>query len=145
MSVTVIAFAVIALAVGALVGWLLGSREGAGAKQTVESLRLQLNEVVKERDANREAVTRLAALEASQLEREKGFEARIKELIEAKEGLSAQFSEISNRLLAEAQSASVLNHPNIFAVGNCRNAHVCRYRNQLDFVAVREGHVGILT
>lgn len=103
MSVTVVAFVVIALAVGALVGWLLGSREGAGAKQTVESLRLQLNEVVKERDANREAVTKLAALEASQLEREKGFEARIKELIEAKEGLSAQFSEISNKLLAEAQ------------------------------------------
>ena len=46
---------------------------------------------------------KLAALEASQFEREKGFEARIKELIEAKEGLSAQFSEISNKLLAEAQ------------------------------------------
>ena len=56
MSVTVIAFVVIAMAIGALVGWLLGSREGAGAKQTVESLRFQLNEVVKERDANRDAV-----------------------------------------------------------------------------------------
>ncbi len=103
MSGTVIAFVVIALAIGALVGWLLGSRDGAGARQTVESLRLQLDEVVKERDANREAATRLAALEASQLEREKGFEARIKELIEAKEALSAQFAEISNKLLAEAQ------------------------------------------
>ena len=103
MSGTVIAFVVIALAIGALVGWLVGSRDGAGARQTVESLRLQLDEVVKERDANREAATRLAALEASQLEREKGFEARIKELIEAKEALSAQFAEISNKLLAEAQ------------------------------------------
>ena len=43
MSGTVIAFVVIALAIGVLVGWLLGSRDGAGAKQTVESLRLQLN------------------------------------------------------------------------------------------------------
>ena len=59
MSGTVIAFVIIALAVGALLGWLFGSREGAGAKQTIESLRLQLNEVVKERDANREAVTKL--------------------------------------------------------------------------------------
>ena len=103
MSGTVIAFVVIALAIGVLVGWLLGSRDGAGAKQTVESLRLQLNEVLKERDANRDAATRLAALEASQVEREKGFEARIKELIEAKEALSTQFAEISNKLLAEAQ------------------------------------------
>src|SRR5699024_5868855 len=79
------------------------SRETAGARNTLDSLRLQLNEVTKERDANRDAVTRLAALEASQLEREKGFEARIRELVEAKEQLSTQFSEISNKLLAEAQ------------------------------------------
>ncbi|HEX6411214.1 MAG TPA: DNA recombination protein RmuC [Sphingomicrobium sp.] len=103
MSGTVIAFVAIALAIGALVGWLLGSREGAGARQTIDNLRLQLDEVVKERDANREAATRLAALEAAQSEREKGFEARIKELIEAKEALSTQFAEISNKLLAEAQ------------------------------------------
>ena len=77
MSATVIAFIIVAVAVGALIGWLLGSREGAGAKLTVENLRLQLNEVLKERDANRDAATRLAALEAAQLEREKGFEARI--------------------------------------------------------------------
>ena len=105
MSGTVIAFVVVALAIGALVGWLVGSRDGAGDRQTVESLRLQLDAVVKERDINRDAVTRLAALEASQLEREKGFEARIKELIEAKEALSVQFAEISNKLLAEAQES----------------------------------------
>jgi DNA recombination protein RmuC len=103
MNSTVLLFVIVALAVGALLGWLWASREGAGAKQTVENLRLQLDEVVKERDANREAVTKLAALEASQLEREKAFEARIKELIEAKEALSTQFAEISNKLLAEAQ------------------------------------------
>ena len=103
MDAAVLGFLFVALALGALVGWLLGSRQGAGARQTVDSLRLQLDAVVKERDANRDAVTRLAALEAAQLERDKAFEARIKELIEAKEGLSAQFSEISNKLLAEAQ------------------------------------------
>src|SRR3712207_3697305 len=95
------AFVVIAMAVGALIGWLLGSRQGAGAKQTVESLRQQLDEVVRERDSNRDAATKLAAMEASQAERDKGFEARIRELVEAKEALAAQFAEISNRLLAE--------------------------------------------
>ena len=44
--------------VGALIGWLIGSRDGAGARQTVENLRLQLDEVVKERDANRGAAQR---------------------------------------------------------------------------------------
>jgi len=103
MDAAVLGFVIVALAVGAAIGWLIGSRAAAGARQTVDSLRLQLDEVVKERDTNREAVTKLAALEASQLEREKSFEARIKELVEAKEALSAQFAEISNRLLTEAQ------------------------------------------
>ena len=64
MSGTVIAFVILALAIGALVGWLLGSRQAAAARQTVENLRLQLDAVVKERDSNRDAATRLAALEA---------------------------------------------------------------------------------
>src|SRR5690348_11216102 len=103
MDSAVLGFTFVALVIGAVIGWLLGSRTAAGAKLTVENLRLQLDEVVKERDANRDAATKLAALEASQLERDKGFEARIKELVEAKEALSSQFAEISNKLLAEAQ------------------------------------------
>jgi DNA recombination protein RmuC len=103
MTATVLGFVLVALAIGAVLGWLYASRETAGARHTIESLRLQLDEVVKERDANREAVTKLAALEASQQERDRGFEVRIQELLEAKEALSAQFSEISNKLLAEAQ------------------------------------------
>jgi DNA recombination protein RmuC len=103
MNATVLLFVVLALGVGALIGWLFGSREGAGAKQTVESLRLQLDEVVKERDANRDAGTRLAALEAAQEARERGFEERIKELMEAKEALSAQFAEVGGKLLETAQ------------------------------------------
>ncbi len=103
MTTTVLMLAIIGLAVGALIGWLVGNRAAAGAAQTVDALRLQLDEVVKERDANREAANKLAALEATHEQREKGFEARIQELIEAKEALSRQFSEISNKLLAEAQ------------------------------------------
>src|SRR4051794_1065604 len=103
MDAAVLGFVLLALAVGVVIGWLIGSRAAAAAKQTIENLRLQLDAVVEERDANRDAATKLAALEASQLEREKGFEARISELIEAKEALSSQFAEISNKLLAEAQ------------------------------------------
>ena len=103
MSLAVVAFVLLALVVGAAIGWLYASRETASAKHKVDDLRLQLDEVVRERDANRDAAMRLAALEASQAERDRGFEARIQELFEAKEALSAQFAEISNKLLAEAQ------------------------------------------
>ena len=108
MNAAALAFIFIALAIGVVIGWLVGSRAAAGARQTVDTLRLQLDEVVRERDVNRDAVTKLAALEASQIERDKAFEARIKELIEAKETLSAQFSEISNKLLAEAQETFLI-------------------------------------
>src|SRR6478672_12466704 len=103
MDATVLVFLVVALAVGALIGWLLGSREGAGAKQTIETLRLQLDEVVKERDANRSAGHELAALKAAQEEREKAFEQQIASLKEAKESLSAQFHEIASKLLGDAR------------------------------------------
>ena len=56
------AFILLGLLVGGVIGWLWASRDSAGAKQTVENLRLQLDEVVKERDANHAAVSELAAL-----------------------------------------------------------------------------------
>ena len=34
---------VVALAIGAAIGWLIGSRAAAGASQTVDALRLQLD------------------------------------------------------------------------------------------------------
>lgn len=105
MDATLIAFVLIALIIGGALGWLWASREAAGAKQTVESLRLQLDEVVKERDLNRGAISELAALKATQEEREKAFEIRMAELREAKDALSAQFSEVGGKLLSEAQKA----------------------------------------
>ena len=103
MDATVLLFIVVALGLGALIGWLLGSRDGAGAKQTAQSLRLQLDEVVKERDANRGAANDLAALRAAQEEREKAFQQQIEALKDAKESLSAQFQEIAGKLLGDAR------------------------------------------
>ena len=91
-----------ALGVGALVGWLFGSRQGAGAKQTVESLRMQLNEVVKERDqvrAGHETASReLAALQADA----RNFDQRMKDLAESKDALIAQFRAVGDELLEKA-------------------------------------------
>jgi DNA recombination protein RmuC len=99
----IVGFIIVGLVIGGALGWLWASRETAGAKQTVDNLRLQLDEVVKERDANRSAASELVALKAGQDERERGFEARIKELIEAKDALSSQFAEVGGKLLETAQ------------------------------------------
>src|SRR6478672_4620994 len=103
MDTAVLGFVVIALAIGALIGWLVGSRAAAGAKQTVENLRLQLDEVVKERDVNRSAVNELGALKAAQEERERAFEERLTELKQAKDALAAQFAEVGGKVLESAQ------------------------------------------
>src|SRR5437764_8552262 len=103
MDAAVVGFVLVALLVGGLFGWLVGSRAAAGARTTVESLRLQLDEVVKERDSNRAAVAELGALKAGQAEREKSFEQQIAALKDAKESLSAQFHEIANKLLGDAR------------------------------------------
>src|SRR5437764_6257323 len=105
MDAAVVGFVLVALLVGGLFGWLVGSRAAAGARTTVESLRLQLDEVVKERDANRGAVADLGALKAAQAERERSFEQQLASLKEGKESLSAQFHEIAGKLLGDARKA----------------------------------------
>lgn len=92
-----------ALAVGIAIGWLVQGRQASKAAATVELLRLQLNEVTKEREAERaradEAAQRSATLQAEAA----GFETRMKELTEAKDALVAQFREVGTTLLGEAQ------------------------------------------
>ena len=103
MDVGSIIIVLVALAIGAVIGWLIGSRDGVGAKQTVDSLRLQLDEVVKERDLNRGAAQELATLKAVQDERERAFEERLAELTAAREALTSQFAEVGGKLLEGAQ------------------------------------------
>ena len=105
MDVSVILIAIAALALGALVGWLIGSRDGAGARGTVDSLRLQLDAVIEERDANRDAANQLAILRSAHEERERSFQQQLEAVREAKESLAAQFHEIGGKLLGEARKA----------------------------------------
>jgi DNA recombination protein RmuC len=91
-----------ALVVGAAIGWLFASREGAGAKQTVDNLRMQLDGVAKERDDLRTswdtASRELAALQADA----RNFDQRMKDLAESKDALIAQFRAIGDQLLEKA-------------------------------------------
>ena len=101
-SALFVAVAAAAMVLGGLIAWLYSSREAAGAKQTVETLRLQLDGVVKERDEARtkcDAASReLAALQADA----RNFEQRMKDLTESKDALVAQFRAIGDQLLEKA-------------------------------------------
>ena len=114
MDVTVLVFVAVALLIGALLGWLIGSRASAAGQGVVDSLRLQLDSVREERDGHARSVeavraehnelaTRHAAAAAQQDERERGFEQRLAELTGAKEALGAQFAEVGGKLLENAQ------------------------------------------
>ena len=92
--------ALAALALGLALGWQVGrARTGALAEErarAAEQLRTELGEVARTRD---EAMRELSGLQADA----RNFEARMKELIEAKEALTAQFHEVGAKLLSEAQ------------------------------------------
>lgn len=96
-----IVLALMALVLGAAIGWLIGNRSSAAATERAAragELQKLLDAVTAERD---EANQLRAALEADA----RNFDVRMAELREAKEALSAQFSEIGNKLLGEAQEA----------------------------------------
>jgi DNA recombination protein RmuC len=88
------------VAAGVALGWTVGrGRAGAIAEErgkAADLLRMTLTEVTKERDA---AMRDLSGLQADA----RNFEARMKEMIEAKEALTAQFHEVGAKLLSEAQ------------------------------------------
>lgn len=100
-----LAIGIVALLAGLAVGWF--ARAGAVAKAEalaaeVPQLRAQLGEVTNVRDA---ALRDLAVERGAMGERAQAFEARLTELREAKEALSAQFSEVGAKLLGDAQKA----------------------------------------
>lgn len=124
MDVSALALAALLLAAGLTLGWFLGSRQSAAFRKErddrlddyrnaiadlaaaeerarqVPDLQSRLDEIRRECAA---AQTECARLSSSQEEKDRAFEARLKELREAREALSAQFSEIGGKLLGEAQ------------------------------------------
>jgi DNA recombination protein RmuC len=99
----IIVIVVVAALLGGLaLGWMLGGRVGRAGAETTMQLRAMLDEVVEERDA---AKDRLARLETSLAERERGFDEQLRAVSEAKDVLAAQFGEIGQKLLGEAQQA----------------------------------------
>lgn len=108
MTVQMAIVGLIALVVGAVVGWLVASRRGLGelaaARVHAEQhdlTRKMLAEVTQERDA---AMRSLDAERAAAGERERGFDARMAEMVAARDALAAQFAEVGQKVLADAQT-----------------------------------------
>jgi len=96
----ILVFILVALAVGLGLGWLVGRGRAAALAEergrVCEQLRSDLTAASGERDSARQD---LAGLQADA----RNFEARMKELMEAKEALTAQFHEVGAKLLSDAQ------------------------------------------
>ena len=120
MEPIAVLFVVVALLAGLAAGWLIANRgvvalrterdartdefkkaivDLAGAEERAKAadwLRIELATIRDDRDASRAAIARLEA-EA------RGFDARLTELRDAKEALAAQFGQVGQKLLADAQ------------------------------------------
>ncbi len=99
--VVIIIGAIAVLLLGGVVGWYVGHRIGQAGAETALQLRSMLDAVNSEYDI---AKDKLARLETSLNERERSFEQQKLALSSAKESLSAQFGEIGQKLLGEAQA-----------------------------------------
>lgn len=104
MNLALLAFVCLALIVGALIGWLAGSRHSAGARQAIDDLRLQLDRLVEERDqlrnAHDEANRKVAGLEADA----RNFDQRLNDLAQSRDVLVSQFRTVGDQLLEKAQN-----------------------------------------
>lgn len=102
MDASLIIVAIVTLALGALIGWLFAGRETAGAKQTIESLRMQLDGVASERDEARDQIGPLSAELARLRAEAEHFDQRMKDLAANRDALVTQFREIGDQLLEKA-------------------------------------------
>jgi DNA recombination protein RmuC len=114
MDSSLILFVILALAAGAAAGWFLGSRQAAVYRRErddrTEDFRKAITDLAgmqekldEARQACADARAECAGLSAAREAQERNFQERLAEIRDAREALSAQFSEIGGRLLTEAQ------------------------------------------
>jgi len=104
-----LAAALVALFLGALIGWLFAGRQ-AGALRAerdglAERFKAAVTDLAAEADARKAADLQLSALLAEQKARDAAHDAQIAQLREAQAALTAQFREVGQAMLGEAQKA----------------------------------------
>lgn len=105
MDMVSLLVAVIALAIGGLIGWLFAGRQAGGLKAErdglAERFKAAVTDLAAEADARKAADIQLAGL----LSEQKAHDAQIAQLKDAQAALTAQFREVGQVMLGEAQKA----------------------------------------
>lgn len=109
MDMSLLLVAVAALAIGALIGWLFAGRQSGALKAERDGLsdrfRSAVADLAAEAEARKAADIQLSALLAGQKEKDAAHDAQIKQLQDAQGALTAQFREVGQTMLGEAQKA----------------------------------------
>jgi DNA recombination protein RmuC len=114
MDSSLILFVILALGAGAAAGWFLGARQAAlyrkerddrteDFRKAITDLAGMQEKLDEARQACSDARAQCAGLSAAREAQERSFQERLAEIKDAREALSAQFSEIGGKLLGEAQ------------------------------------------
>ncbi|WP_283420302.1 DNA recombination protein RmuC [Sphingopyxis sp. Geo48] len=109
MDITALVIALAALCLGGLIGWLLAGRQAGALKAERDGLserfKAAVTDLAAEAEARKAADLKLASLLAEQRAREEAHEAQIAQLRDAQTALTAQFREVGQAMLGEAQKA----------------------------------------
>ncbi|MBO9697885.1 MAG: DNA recombination protein RmuC [Sphingopyxis sp.] len=109
MDGTSLVVALFALAIGGLIGWLYAGRQSGALKAErdvlSERFRSAVTDLAAEAEARKAADIRLAALLSEQKARDEAHDAQIAQLRDAQAALTAQFREVGQTMLGEAQKA----------------------------------------
>ncbi|MBL0915702.1 MAG: DNA recombination protein RmuC, partial [Sphingopyxis sp.] len=109
MDVTALIVAFVALFLGGLIGWLLAGRQAGALKAERDGLserfKVAVTDLAVEAEARKTADLQLSALLAEQKARDEAHDAQIAQLKEAQGALTAQFREVGQAMLGEAQKA----------------------------------------
>jgi len=101
--------ALAALAIGGLIGWLFAGRQAGALKAERDSLserlKLAFTDLAAEAEARKAADLQLAGLVSEQRARDEAHDAQIAQLKDAQAALTAQFREVGQTMLGEAQKA----------------------------------------
>lgn len=109
MDWTPLLFALLALVTGALIGWLFAGRQAGALKAErdglAERFKAAVTDLAAEAEARKAADLQLSALLAEQRARDAAHDAQIAGLKDAQAALTAQFREVGQAMLTEAQKA----------------------------------------
>ncbi|WP_089215381.1 DNA recombination protein RmuC [Sphingopyxis indica] len=107
MDMVSLLVAVVALLLGALIGWLFAGRQAGGLRAErdglAERFRAAVTDLAAEAEARKAAELQLSALGAEQRARDAAHEAQITQLKDAQAALTAQFREVGQAMLDKAQ------------------------------------------